>query len=84
MHLNSCYKERSPADCKFLQQVLTNEWGINLPQNMMPMSHLEAIVGAFLARENSENKSNIKKIAEFRGLDVIDVIKNPNSAKISI
>ena len=78
MHLNSCFRERTPADCKFLQQVLTQEWGINLPQNMMPMSHLEAIVGAFLARENSEHKDNIKKIAEFRGLDVIDVIKNPN------
>ena len=49
MHLNSCFKERSPADCKFLQQALINEWGINLPQNMMPMSELEAIVGALLA-----------------------------------
>ncbi len=78
MHLNSCFKERSPADCKFLQQVLTNEWGINLPANMMPMSHLEAIVGTILAKENSKNKSNIKQIASFRGLEVIDVIKNPN------
>ena len=27
MNLNSCYKERSPADCKFLQQTLRYEWG---------------------------------------------------------
>ncbi len=83
MHLNSCYLERSPADCKFLQQTLNNEWGIELPQNMMPMSQLEAIVGAILAKENYENKNNnIKVISTFRGLNVIDVIKNPNLVKI--
>lgn len=81
MHLNSCFKERSPADCKFLQQTLTNEWGIELPQNMMPMAQLEAIVGAILARENYENKQNIKNIASFRGQNVIDVIENPNLLK---
>lgn len=81
MHLNSCFKERSPADCKFLQQTLTNEWGIELPQNMMPMSQLEAIVGAILARENYENKKNIKNIASFKGQNVIDVIENPNLIK---
>lgn len=80
LHLNSCFKERSPADCKFLQQTLTNEWGIELPQNMMPMSQLEAITGAILARENFENRTNIKTIAEFRDLPVIDVVKNPNEA----
>lgn len=78
MHLNSCFLERSPADCKFLQQTLSNEWGIDLPQNMMPMSQLEAIVGALLAKENYENKDNIKVISTFKGLNVIDVIKNPN------
>ncbi len=78
MHLNSCFLERSPADCKFLQQMLTNEWGIELPQNMMPMSQLEAIVGALLARENYKNKENIKVVSTFKGSNVIDVIKNPN------
>lgn len=78
MHLNSCFKERSPADCKFLQQALINEWGINLPQNMMPMSELEAIVGALLARENSKHHENIKQISTYKDLKVIDVIKNPN------
>lgn len=78
MHLNSCFKERSPADCKFLQQALTNEWGIDLPQNMMPMSQLEAMVGAILAKENYKNPDNIKQIGSFKGMKVIDVIKNPN------
>ncbi len=78
MHLNSCYKERSPADCKFLQQTLRLEYGFEeLPNNMMPMSQLEAVVGALLAKENAKNPENIKKLFEFRGLNVIDVTKAP-------
>lgn len=77
MHLNSCYKERSPADCKFLQQTLKNEWHIDLPLNMMPMSQLEAIVGALLAKENTKNPDNIKILSHFRNADVIDVIDKP-------
>lgn len=76
MHLNSCYKERSPADCKFLQQTLHSEHGIKLPVNMMPMSQLEAIVGAILAKETVKNKANIKQISSFKGLNVVDVIQS--------
>lgn len=83
LHLNSCYKERCPADCKFLQQVLKDEWGFNeLPTNMMPMSSLEAIVGAILAKEQATNPQNIKKLFEFKGLDVIDVIKSPKLVEV--
>lgn len=77
MNLNSCYKERSPADCKFLQQALRTEWGMDLPVNMMPMSQLEAIVGALLAYENTKNSDNVRQISQFRSFDVIDVVKNP-------
>ena len=78
MRLNSCYKERSPADCKFLQQTLKLEYGFEeLPNNMMPMSQLEAIVGALLAKENAKNPENVKKLFGFKGLDVIDVTKVP-------
>lgn len=74
MHLNSCFKERSPADCKFLQQALKFEYGFDeLPSNMMPMSQLEAIVGAILAKEKAQNPQNIKKLFNFKGLDVIDI-----------
>ena len=76
--MNSCYKERSPADCKFLQQALRNEWGIDLPANMMPMSQLEAIVGALLAKENSKNNNNIKVISTFKDFKVIDVVSKPD------
>ena len=76
LHLNSCYKERSPADCKFLQQTLRFEWGLDLPVNMMPMSQLEAICGAILAKEKSDNPENIRVVSKFRDFDVIDVVKS--------
>lgn len=84
MHLNSCFLERSPADCKFLQQTLSNEWAIELPQNMMPMSQLEAIVGALLAKENYKHKDNIKTVATFKDQNVIDVIKHPKQHELEL
>jgi len=80
LHLNSCYKERSPADCKFLQQALKFEWGFeDIPANMMPMAQLEAIVGAILARENYKNSHNIKRVSTFKDFSVIDVVKCPKN-----
>lgn len=77
LHLNSCYKDRSPADCKFLQQALKYEWGFeNLPSNMMPMSHMEAILGAILAKELCNNPERIRTLYQFKGLDVIDINEN--------
>lgn len=79
LHLNSCYKDRSPADCKFLQQALRYEWGFeDIPSNMMPMSHCEAIVGAILAKEYDKNPEKINILYNFRGLDVIDIKGNLN------
>ena len=49
------------------------EWGMELPINMMPMSQLEAIVGAILAREKAKNPNNIRVISKFKDFDVIDV-----------
>ena len=46
------------------------------------MSQLEALVGAILAKEKSTNPQNIKRLFEFKGLDVIDVIKRPNYLNI--
>ena len=79
LHLNSCYKDRSPSDCKFLQQALKYEWGFeDLPSNMMPVSHLEAIIGAIIARENDINPQKMRKLYNFRGLDVIDIKERLN------
>lgn len=72
LNLYSNYKERSSADCKFLQSILKYEYGFeDLPSNMMPVAQLEAIVGTILAEEKLKN--NTKKIFEFRNLDVINL-----------
>ncbi|MBR1776011.1 hypothetical protein IJ750_02925 [bacterium] len=72
LNLYSNYKERSSADCKFLQSALKFEYGFNeMPVNMMPVAQLEAIVGCILAEEKL--KLNTNKIFEFKGLDVINI-----------
>lgn len=72
LNLYSNYKERSSADCKFLQAALKFEYGFEeLPANMLPVAQLEAIVGTVLACEKLNNKTN--KLFEFKGLDVINL-----------
>lgn len=72
-NLYSNYKERSSADCKFLQGTLKNEYGFeDLPNNMMPVAQLEAIVGTLLAEEKLKNKT--KEIFKFRNLNVINLV----------
>ena len=71
-NLYSNFKERSSADCKFLQSALKYEYGFNsLPTNMMHVAQLEAIVGCLLCEEKL--KDNTNKIFEFKGLDVINL-----------
>jgi len=73
LNLYSNFKERSSADCKFLQGALKNEFGFeDLPSNMMPAAQLEAIIGAILAEEKLKN--NTKEIFEFKNLSVINLI----------
>lgn len=70
--LDTCYKERSPADCKALQNALKMKYGYsNIPSNMMPMSQLEAIVGAVLAKKCAEQKQDMPALFEFNGVKVI-------------
>ena len=72
LNLYSNYKERSSADCKFLQSTLRYEYGFDeLPLNMMPMGELEAIVGVLLAERKI--KGETENIFEFKGLPVINV-----------
>lgn len=71
LNLYSNFKERSSADCKFLQSVLRQEYGFDeLPLNMLPVAQLEAIVGTIIAE--NKLKENTEKIFEFKGLDVVN------------
>jgi hypothetical protein len=72
LNLYSNFKERSSADCKFLQNILKVEYGFNdIPANMMPAGALEGMIGALVAREKA--KGNWEKLFEFKGFDVINV-----------
>ena len=74
LKLSSYFKERTPADCKFLQNALRSEYKFeDIPFNMMPMAQMEAIVGAILIRESVKYPENSKKIFKFNGMDVINV-----------
>ena len=71
-NLYSNYKERSSADCKFLQGALKLEYGFDeLPNNMMPAAQLEAILGTMLGEAKLEGKT--KEIFEYKGLSVINL-----------
>lgn len=71
-NLYSNFKERSSADCKFLQSALKYEFGFDsLPTNMMPVAQLEAIIGSLLCEEKLKN--NTKTIFKFKDLDVINL-----------
>lgn len=65
------FQERTSLDCKSLQTSLKVKFGFNqLPDNMLPASNLEAILGAMFAKDvHSGVKSN--KIFEFKGLKVL-------------
>lgn len=72
LNLYSNFKQRSPADCKFLQNTLKTEFGFSdIPSNMMPAGTLEAVVGALVARACA--RGNTQKIAQFNDLDVINL-----------
>lgn len=73
LNLYSNYKQRSPADCKFLQSMLRAEYGFSdIPTNMMPVGALEAMLGALLAREKANGNSEV--LYNFKGLDVVNVL----------
>jgi len=72
LNLESGFKERSPADCKALQNALKVKYGFSIiPSNMMPMSQLEAIIGAILAKNINDKKCDTAPLFEFNGLNVI-------------
>lgn len=70
------YRERSPIDCKALQDTLRIKYQMHeLPVNMLPVAQLEAILGAILAQMIcTKNKEyEYKQIGEFEGLPVLGI-----------
>ena len=72
--LAGVYKDRSPVDCKALQSALKYKFGFNeLPSNMLPVSQLEAILGAYLGviMADKNNQYNCKIKAKYNDIEVI-------------
>lgn len=70
------FKERTPVDCKALQDTLRLKYGMReLPVNMLPVAQLEAILGAFLARNIAINSPEFqyKQIGTYEDLPVLGV-----------
>lgn len=79
--LNPHFRERTSLDCKNFQTSLKIKFDFDLPENMLPASNLEALLGAVFARDiylgamtQGANGAVAKKIAEFCELDVLQKI----------
>ncbi len=75
-NFGSCYayRERSPIDCKSLQDTLRMKYGMReLPVNMLPIAQLEAILGAALAQMICTNNKDFeyKQIGQYEDLPVL-------------
>ena len=71
---NEAFLDRTPADCKALQAGLKYKLNLdNLPDNMLPVSELEAILGAYTIYSFAKdiNNKKCKKLFEFYDLDVV-------------
>ena len=75
--LNTQFKSRTPADCKFLQNTLKQKLGIKLPSNMLPAAQIEAIYLAYAAKIFACGKENedFKILFNYKGIDVISILE---------
>ncbi len=70
------FRERTPSDCKALQDTLRIQFGMReLPVNMLPVAQLEAIMGAFFANSLVIEKQGFicKQIGEYASLPILGV-----------
>ena len=70
-------KERTPAGCKFLQARIREKLGIkNFPSNMVPVSVLDAILGAYIAKVIAQGElgKNYDYAFKYKDVDIIGLI----------
>lgn len=73
--LNANYLQRTSLDCKSLQSALKIKYRFEeLPDNMLPASSLEAILGAMFIHDTLFSNIEVKKIFEYKGLDVLNKV----------
>ncbi|MEI8377938.1 MAG: hypothetical protein WCF95_05310 [bacterium] len=73
MGLATPLQENTPMACKYLQDMLKEKLGIGgIPTNMMPLSSLKAVVGAYIAWQtvHGVEDKDFRKISTFGDLPV--------------
>ncbi len=77
--LAAVYKDRSPADCKYLQNALKVKFLLqDIMTNMLPASQLEAILGAILAHTiyYGHEGEDYKVLYDYKGLEVVNFARD--------
>ena len=70
--LSAHYLLRTSLDCKSLQSALKIKFGFDeLPENMLPASSLEAILGAMFLYDNTMTNAKVKNLFDYEGLEVL-------------
>ncbi|MFH0702501.1 MAG: hypothetical protein V2B14_03045 [bacterium] len=60
LKLSPPYKSRSPAACKYLQTIIQNNLKISgIPSNLIALSGLDAIIGAYTALKMTTSEENV-------------------------
>lgn len=77
-NFGSCFafRERTPVDCKALQDTLRIKYGFReLPVNMLPVAQLEALLGAILGQMIATENPNFeyKQIGTYEDLPILGV-----------
>ena len=72
LSLTPNYPERNSLDCKDMQTSLKIKYGFNLPDNMLPASNLEGILGAIMA-QNISSGVNYKTIGTYKELNILQL-----------
>lgn len=78
LKLNPPYRSKSPAACKFLQNIIEEKLGIkNMPANLLPLPSLNAIIGAYVSWKISISEENkgYKQIGVHKDVPIISPVK---------
>ena len=77
LELHPYMKERTPAGCKFLQCAIKEKLGIkNFPANMVPVSVLDAILGAYIAKviANGKKGQDYDFSSKYKDMDIVSLL----------
>jgi len=77
LKLTAPYKSRSPAACKFLQNIIEEKLNISdMPSNLLPLPSLNSIIGAYVAWKIWTGEKNVsyKQIGSHKDFPVISAL----------